>query len=115
MDDLNLDIELDFTKKLDDDLTLLNEEQVARITGRSVATLRTDRQNRTGITYIKIGRSIRYSLADIRQYIDECRREALDTDIELDIDLEEFSKELGIESDVKSEENVEASENSEDE
>ena len=48
---------------------LLNEKQTAKLFGKSVHTLRNDRHCRRGIPYIKIGRSVRYSLGDIQEYI----------------------------------------------
>jgi hypothetical protein len=43
----------------------LNEKEVADITGRSVCTLRNERCKRVGIAYSKVGRSVRYLLADV--------------------------------------------------
>jgi hypothetical protein len=48
---------------------LYDEHEVAKITNRSVQTLRNDRHNRRGIPYIKFGRSVRYSIEDIQAYI----------------------------------------------
>ena len=48
----------------------LNEVQVAEITGRALSTLRNERFCRRGIPYVKIGRSVRYSLEDVIRYMD---------------------------------------------
>lgn len=48
----------------------LNEHEVARITGRSVYTLRNDRCLHRGFPYVKIGRSVRYSLRDVMDWIE---------------------------------------------
>jgi len=43
----------------------LTEKQVSEITGRAVQTLRNERFLGRGIPYVKVGRSIRYSLEDV--------------------------------------------------
>ena len=48
----------------------LTEVQVAEITGRALSTLRNERFSRCGIPYIKIGRSVRYSLHDVVQFME---------------------------------------------
>lgn len=48
----------------------LNEKQVSGITGRALQTLRNDRFNGRGIPYTKFSRSVRYSLADIIQFME---------------------------------------------
>jgi len=48
----------------------LNEKEVAKITRLSLATLRNDRFLSRGIPYVKIGRSVRYSLEDVIQYME---------------------------------------------
>jgi hypothetical protein len=48
----------------------LNEKQVAETTGRALSTLRNERAAGRGIPYIKVGRSIRYSLADVVRYME---------------------------------------------
>jgi hypothetical protein len=48
----------------------LTEAQVAEITGRALSTLRNERFCRCGIPYIKIGRSVRYSLEDVVQFME---------------------------------------------
>jgi len=48
----------------------VNEKRVSEITGRALPTLRNDRHNRRGIPYVKIGRSVRYALADVISYME---------------------------------------------
>ena len=48
----------------------LNEKEVAMITGRALQTLRNDRFRGRGIPYVKLERSVRYSLADIIEFME---------------------------------------------
>jgi len=48
----------------------LNEHQVAEITGRALSTLRNERSKKTGISYSKIGRSVRYSIKDVIEFME---------------------------------------------
>jgi len=48
----------------------LDEVKASEITGRALPTLRNDRHHRRGIPYIKMGRSVRYALADIIAYME---------------------------------------------
>ncbi len=48
----------------------VNEKKVSAITGRALPTLRNDRHNSRGIPYCKIGRSVRYALADVITYME---------------------------------------------
>ena len=48
----------------------LTEIRVAEITGRALSTLRNERFCRCGIPYIKIGRSVRYSLEDVVEFME---------------------------------------------
>lgn len=50
-------------------MQLLDEKQTSSTIKRAVQTLRNDRHNNRGLPYIKIGRSVRYSLEDIEKYI----------------------------------------------
>jgi predicted DNA-binding transcriptional regulator AlpA len=43
----------------------LNEKQVSELTGLALSTLRNDRFMGRRLPYIKIGRSVRYSLDDV--------------------------------------------------
>jgi predicted DNA-binding transcriptional regulator AlpA len=48
----------------------IKEKEVARITGRGLQTLRNDRHRGRGLPYIKMGRSVRYSLEDVIAYME---------------------------------------------
>lgn len=48
----------------------LNERVVSQITGRALQTIRNDRFNSRGIPYVKFGRSVRYSLDDVIQFME---------------------------------------------
>jgi len=50
--------------------TLLNEHDVARITGLSVASVRRWRLLRQGPKYLKIGAAVRYRTEDIRAWLE---------------------------------------------
>ena len=52
------------------DLRYIDEVEVARITGRKVQSLRNDRFHRQGIPYCKVGKSVRYSLADVIAFME---------------------------------------------
>lgn len=49
------------------------EQKTSEISGKALSTLRNDRHLRRGIPYYKVGRSIRYRLADIFQYMERHR------------------------------------------
>ena len=48
----------------------LTEKEVAAMTGLSLSTLRNSRFLGRGIPYVKIGRSVRYSLDDVVDYME---------------------------------------------
>ena len=48
----------------------LTEKQVAEITGISLSTLRNERSLGQGIPYVKLGRSVRYNLYDVIDYME---------------------------------------------
>ena len=48
----------------------LTEYEVSEITRRAVNTLRNDRVKSRGFPYIKHGRSVRYNLDDVLQYME---------------------------------------------
>jgi len=56
---------------------LINECQLADLTGLSVQTLRNHRHTMTGIPYIKLGGGIRgavrYDLNDVKKYVENRR------------------------------------------
>jgi hypothetical protein len=49
----------------------INEKKVAEIMDVGVQTLRNDRHLRRGLSYVKKGRTVRYSLADVIQYLED--------------------------------------------
>ena len=49
----------------------LNEYEVACVTGLSVFTLRNWRSQSTGMPYVKVGSSIRYSIDDVRKFMNK--------------------------------------------
>jgi hypothetical protein len=50
-------------------ITSLTEKEVAITFNLSLPKLRADRSRGTGISYIKFGKSVRYNLDDIADYI----------------------------------------------
>jgi len=50
---------------------LLTEQEVSRLTSIPLNTLRGDRFKRQGFSYVKKGRSIRYRLSDIQDYLEQ--------------------------------------------
>lgn len=48
----------------------LNEIEVSKITGLALSTLRNNRFKGQGIPYIKVGRSVRYSLDDVVRFME---------------------------------------------
>jgi len=48
----------------------LTEQEVFKLTGRGLQTLRNDRHLRRGFPYIKIGRSVRYNLNDVIDFME---------------------------------------------
>lgn len=49
--------------------TWITEKQVALMIGMSLSTLQQNRHKRRGIKYTKIGRSVRYALSDVIEYM----------------------------------------------
>ena len=47
----------------------VTEHEASQILGRAVQTLRNDRHMRKGCPYLKIGRSVRYLLSDIEDFL----------------------------------------------
>ena len=56
-----------------ENLKLVNEKEAAKMMKRAVQTLRNDRHKRRGCPYIKVGRSVRYLLSDIHNFLREHR------------------------------------------
>ena len=48
----------------------INENQVSKITGMALSTLRNNRSKGQGIPYIKVGRSVRYDLQDVIEFME---------------------------------------------
>jgi len=48
----------------------LTEKQVSEITNRALSTLRNDRFMNRGIPYIKAGKSVRYNIEDVLNYME---------------------------------------------
>jgi hypothetical protein len=48
---------------------LLNEHEVAHITGRAVSTLQKQRLTGTGIRFVKVGRQVKYRLEDVEDFL----------------------------------------------
>lgn len=55
---------------MEDNVKYIDEREVNKITSRALPTLRNDRHNRRGIPYCKIGRSVRYRLSDVIDYME---------------------------------------------
>lgn len=52
---------------------LLDEHEAAKVQKKSVQTLRNERHLRRGCPYLKLGRSVRYRLDDLLDYLDRHR------------------------------------------
>ena len=48
----------------------ISEKEVAKITGRSLSALRSDRYKGQGIPYTKFGRLVRYSDSDVIKFME---------------------------------------------
>lgn len=53
------------------DVKYINEKEVSEITNISIDTLQKDRHLKKGFPYTKIGRSVKYSLQDIIDYMEK--------------------------------------------
>ncbi len=51
----------------------IDERRVSELTGIAVQTLRNWRMLGRGFPYSKVGRSIRYSIIDVQQYMEEAK------------------------------------------
>ena len=51
--------------------SFVNEQEVSKITGLSVATLRNWRSMGRGPVYAKVGKSVRYQISDIKEFMEE--------------------------------------------
>lgn len=48
----------------------LTEQEVSEITARALSTLRNDRFHKRNLPYYKLGRSVRYKLEDVVEYME---------------------------------------------
>jgi len=55
-----------------------NEKEVVAITGLGLGRLRNDRFHGKGLPYCKIGKSVRYSINDITEYMESHKVELSD-------------------------------------
>jgi hypothetical protein len=56
----------------------ITEVEVSKITSRALQTLRNDRHCGRGFPYIKVGRSVRYSINDVVRYMESRKIETED-------------------------------------
>jgi hypothetical protein len=63
--------------------TLLTEQEYARITKRSVASVRRDRLLKQGCPYVKLGALVRYRPEDIRTHLERSLRNPTTSDPKL--------------------------------
>ena len=54
-----------------ENIQYVDEREVSRITSRALQTLRNDRHRGRGFPYTKIGRSVRYCLTDVVQFMED--------------------------------------------
>jgi hypothetical protein len=52
---------------------VVNEYEAAKFLKKSVQTLRNDRCSRKGPAYLKLGRSVRYRVSDLMDYLEKHR------------------------------------------
>lgn len=55
------------------EMRYLTEKEVSKITGLAASTLQNDRATRRRIPYIKVGKSVRYSYADVIEFMERHR------------------------------------------
>jgi hypothetical protein len=53
----------------------VDEKKVFAVTGRALPTLRNDRSLRRGIPFSKIGKSVKYRMSDVIEYMEKHRVE----------------------------------------
>jgi predicted DNA-binding transcriptional regulator AlpA len=56
---------------MEERLQYLTEREVSQMTRIALQTLRNNRANGRGIKFSRVGRSVRYSLADVIRYMEE--------------------------------------------
>jgi len=78
---MNTSLPREIKRATDTDLeTLLTEHEYARITKRSVASVRRDRLLRQGCPYVKLGALVRYRPADVRAHLERSLRRTVVSD-----------------------------------
>jgi predicted DNA-binding transcriptional regulator AlpA len=55
---------------MDLQIRYLNEREVAHLTGRALSTLRNERFRGVGISYSKVGKSVRYNRLDVLEFME---------------------------------------------
>ncbi len=55
---------------MENKIKYLNEREVSQMTGIALSTLRNNRHLKRGINFSRAGRSIRYSLQDVVEYME---------------------------------------------
>ena len=55
---------------------LVTERQLAEMTSQSIRTLQAQRLRGDGIPYVKLGRSVRYDLEEVKAYLAAQRRQS---------------------------------------
>jgi hypothetical protein len=60
-------------KETDEEKIFLTEKEVSKMARIAISTLRNHRSKHVGIPYIKNGRSVRYDLKDVLQYMQDRR------------------------------------------
>ena len=59
----------------------VTEKKVAEVTGRALSTIRNDRCRGKGVPYVKIGRSVRYCLQDVYDFMETRKIHTGDEDL----------------------------------
>jgi len=55
----------------------LTEKEVSKIVKRALSSLRNDRMYNRGIIFVKMGRSVRYNLEDVKNYMESRKIEIM--------------------------------------
>ncbi len=63
---------------MENQIKYITEKEVSEITGRALSTLRNERFLGKGIPYFKIGKSVRYRLDDVIEFMESKRVETID-------------------------------------
>jgi hypothetical protein len=57
------------TKSLDTDLGLITEQAYAQFVGKTLGSVRNERHLGRGPAFVKLGRTIKYPLAEVQRYV----------------------------------------------